>query len=103
MDMLTPISMDELISVLNSLPLHKAAGPSGITYEMLKLLPDIGCSALLDLCNQYFLQSDIPGDWQMANIYLILKLHELEDLLKNTRPITLLEIARKLLVKILYL
>jgi hypothetical protein len=39
-DILNPISMDELTSVLNSLPLHKAAGPSGITYEMLKLLSD---------------------------------------------------------------
>jgi hypothetical protein len=89
--------------VLNSLPPHKAAGPSGITYEMLKLLPDAGRSVLLNLCNQCFLQSDIPGDWRLANIYPIPKPHEFEGLLKNTRPITLLETARKLLVKILYL
>jgi hypothetical protein len=102
-DILSPISMDELNSVLNSLPSHKAAGPSGITYEMLKLLPDAGRSVLLNLCNQCFLQSDIPGDWRLANIYPIPKPHEFEGLLKNTRPITLLETARKLLVKILYL
>jgi hypothetical protein len=95
--------MDELTSILNSLPSHKAAGPSGITYEMLKLLPDAEHMALLDLCNQYFLQSDIPGDWRMANVYPIPKPHEFKGLLKNTRPITLLETARKLLVKILYL
>jgi hypothetical protein len=34
-DILAPISIDELISVLNSLPLHKAVGSSGITYKML--------------------------------------------------------------------
>jgi hypothetical protein len=89
--------------VLNSLPPHKTAGPSSITYEMLKLLPDTGRSALLNLCNQCFLQSDIPGDWRLANIYPIPKPHEFEGLLKNTRPITLLETAHKLLVKILYL
>jgi hypothetical protein len=50
-DILSPISMDEFNSVLNSLPSHKAAGPSGITYEMLKLLPDAGRLALLILCN----------------------------------------------------
>jgi hypothetical protein len=39
----------------------------------------------------------------MANVYPIPKPHEFEGLLKNIRPITLLETARKLLVKILYL
>jgi hypothetical protein len=50
-DILSPISMDELISVLNSLLSHKVAGPSGITYGMLKLLPDAGRLTLLNLCN----------------------------------------------------
>jgi hypothetical protein len=67
-DILALISIDELISVLNSLLQHKAADPSGITYEMLKLLSDAGRITLLDLCNQCFLQSDIPGDWRMANV-----------------------------------
>jgi hypothetical protein len=39
----------------------------------------------------------------LANIYPIPKPHEFEGLLKNTRSITLLETACKLLVKILYL
>jgi hypothetical protein len=100
---LSPILMDELVTTLASLPSHKAAGLSGITYKMLHLLPDAGCTVLLNLCNQCFLQSDIPEDWRMANVYPIPKPHKFEGLLKNTCPITLLETVCKLLVKILYL
>lgn len=45
--------------------------------------------------------SDIPEDWRLASIAPIPKPHEFDALLKNTRPITLLETAQKLLVKII--
>ncbi|EXX73879.1 hypothetical protein RirG_056370 [Rhizophagus irregularis DAOM 197198w] len=51
--------------------------------------------------NSCLVFSDIPEDWRLASIGPIPKLHEFECLLKNTRPITLLETARKLLVKII--
>jgi hypothetical protein len=43
--------------------------------------------------NSYLSSSDIPEDWRLASIVPIPKLHEFECLLKNTRPITLLETA----------
>jgi hypothetical protein len=52
----------------------------------------------MNLC---LVSADIPEDWRLASIVPIPKPHEFECLLKNTRPITLLETARKLLVKII--
>jgi hypothetical protein len=51
--------------------------------------------------NSCLVSADIPDDWRLASIVPIPKPHEFECLLKNTRPITLLETARKLLVKII--
>ncbi|CAB4437106.1 unnamed protein product [Rhizophagus irregularis] len=66
------ISLSELREVISLSPAHKA--------------PDL---------------LDIPEDWRCASIAPIPKPHEFNALLKNTRPITLLETARKLLVKII--
>ncbi|EXX77880.1 hypothetical protein RirG_019900 [Rhizophagus irregularis DAOM 197198w] len=74
------ISILELREVISASPIHKAPGPSSISYEWFKLLSDTSL--------------------QLA-IASILKFHEFDALLKNTRPITLLETAWKLLVKII--
>lgn len=51
--------------------------------------------------NSCLASSDISDDWHLASIIPIPKPHEFEYLLKNTRPMTLLETAQKLLVKII--
>ncbi|PKY60690.1 hypothetical protein RhiirA4_484664, partial [Rhizophagus irregularis] len=67
------ISVSELRGVISLSPTHKAPGPSSIPYKWFKT----------------------------GSIAPIPKPHEFDALLKNTRPITLLETARKLLVKII--
>jgi hypothetical protein len=52
----------------------------------------------MNLC---LISTDILEDWRLASIVPIPKPYEFECLLKNTRPITLLETTRKLLVKII--
>ncbi|CAB4431759.1 unnamed protein product [Rhizophagus irregularis] len=94
------ISVSELRKVISSSPTHKAPGPSSIPYEWFKILPDTTLEFLCDLMNRCLDSSDIPEDWRLASIAPIPKPHEFDALLKNTRPITLLETARKLLVKI---
>src|SRR5262249_47771922 len=46
--------------------------------------------------------SSIPSEWKDATIYPIPKPKEWHCYLQNTRPITLLDTARKLLTKIMY-
>ncbi|CAB4426174.1 unnamed protein product [Rhizophagus irregularis] len=98
---MTPIDVSELRTVINNSPSRKAPGPSSIPYEWFKLLSADGISYLCQLMNSCLVSADIPDDWRLASIVPIPKPHEFECLLKNTRLITLLETARKLLVKII--
>src|SRR5438046_255605 len=93
--------MDEVNLVVSSTPSNKAAGPSGITYEFIKHLGDNAHIYMLTLMNDCLRNGDIPSGWREAVVYPISKPHEWDAKLKNTRPITLLETARKCLVKIL--
>jgi hypothetical protein len=86
-NLLSPVTTEELNSTINSLPNNKAAGLSGIPYEMIKNLPDIAKSYLKDLISLCFASSFIPSEWKDATIYPIPKPHEWNCYLKNTRPI----------------
>uniref|UniRef100_U9SW82 Uncharacterized protein n=1 Tax=Rhizophagus irregularis (strain DAOM 181602 / DAOM 197198 / MUCL 43194) TaxID=747089 RepID=U9SW82_RHIID len=97
---MSPISVLELRDVIIASPTHKAPGPSSIPYEWFKLLSDTSLQFFYGLMNRCLDLFDIPKDWHLASIAPIPKPHEFDALLKNTRPITLLETARKLLVKI---
>src|SRR5205809_7631590 len=83
------------------MPKDKAAGPSKITYEMIQHLEPVAMLELLDLMNKCLEIGDIPSGWREALFFPIPKPHEFEAKLQNTRPITLLETARKCFVKVL--
>src|ERR1041385_4928624 len=91
----------EWASTLKSLPNGKAAGISGIPYELLKHLPNEALKYLKDIVSLYFASSHIPSEWKEATIYPIPKPQEWHCYLKNTRPITLLDTARKLMTRIM--
>jgi hypothetical protein len=99
---LFPVTEEEWNSALSSLPSGKAAGLSGIPYEMLKHLSPDASSYLKDLVSLCFSTSYIPSEWKDATIYPIPKPHEWNCYLSNTRPITLLDTTRKLMTKIMY-
>ena len=96
-----PPNFDEWISVLKSLPNDKAAGPSGITNEMMRHLGSKTQYLLWQLIQMCFTIGDIPNEWKIAHIYPIPKPSEWNCDITKTRPITLLETARKGFVKIL--
>ncbi|PKY54936.1 hypothetical protein RhiirA4_474044 [Rhizophagus irregularis] len=98
---MAPVDTSELRAVITNSPSRKAPGPSSIPYEWFKLLSSDGISYLCQLMNLCLVSADIPEDWRLASIVPIPKPHEFECLLKNTHLITLLETARKLLVKII--
>ncbi|CAB4436115.1 unnamed protein product [Rhizophagus irregularis] len=100
--LMNPPSLDEWLSTVFSMPNDKAAGPSMITYEMLKHLGPRISDLLLILIQRCLLTADIPDLWRQAMVFPIPKPHEWKCQLKNTRPITLLEVIRKALVKLFY-
>ncbi|CAB4423753.1 unnamed protein product [Rhizophagus irregularis] len=80
----------------------KAPGPSMISYEMLKHLGPHASTLLLNLVGACLSDANIPDLWRQATVFPIPKPHEWKCQLKNTRPITLLEVIRKTLVKLCY-
>ncbi|GBB92790.1 hypothetical protein RclHR1_20570005 [Rhizophagus clarus] len=99
---LAPPSLEEWLSTVSSMPNGKAPGPSMITYEMLKHLGPTTNNLLLTLIRKCFASADIPDLWRQAMVFPIPKPHEWRCQLKNTRPITLLEVIRKSFVKLFY-
>ena len=65
-------------------------------------MPSSGKDALKHIISTCFFTSKIPSAWKDATIYPIPKPKEWHCYLQNTRPITLLDTARKLMTKILY-
>jgi ribonuclease HI/endonuclease/exonuclease/phosphatase family metal-dependent hydrolase len=100
-DIMDPITPAEWAEVLHTLPTGKAAGPSKISYEMIKnsskKFKDI-LRRFYDLCLQI---NDLPNQWNQAIVYPIPKPGDWELNLTKIRPITLLETPRKILMKIL--
>ncbi|EXX77683.1 hypothetical protein RirG_021620 [Rhizophagus irregularis DAOM 197198w] len=68
---------------------------------MLKHLTGEAFNLSLVLANACLIHGDISADWREALVYPIPKPHEFEAQLKNTQPITLLEIIRKYVVKVI--
>ena len=79
----------------------KAPGPSGIQHILIKKASSSLHTLLLLLYNICLSSSNIPDEWKNSNIILIPKPCEWEGNLDLTRPITLIETARKGLSSIL--
>ncbi|GBC17198.2 RNA-directed DNA polymerase from mobile element jockey-like [Rhizophagus irregularis DAOM 181602=DAOM 197198] len=95
-------TLDEWSSTISSMPNNKAPGPSMISYEMLKHLGPSASSLLLNLICACLSDANVLDLWRQATVFPILKPHEWKCQLKNTRPIILLEVIRKALVKLFY-
>ncbi|GBB83908.1 hypothetical protein RclHR1_10570006 [Rhizophagus clarus] len=95
------LTLDEWIDNVKSLPNNKAAGPSGISYKMLKNLNEDNQSflhAFICVCMDL---NDIPDEWKKATIYPIPKPKPFFTNLTNTRLITLLETPQKAFISLL--
>ena len=98
---MNPIQDDEWNEVLSTLPNGKAAGESKISYEMVKKSSTtfkVILRKFLDICLNI---GNILAQWNKAIVYPIPKPGDWELNLMKIRPITLLEIPRKVLMKIL--
>ncbi|GET67273.1 reverse transcriptase family protein [Rhizophagus irregularis DAOM 181602=DAOM 197198] len=88
------------IAILKNSPSNKAPGPSQITYEDLKHLHKDVLILLTQIFNLCIHLDTIPTKWRDALLFPIPKPHDWDSKLTNTRPITLLETTRKLMVSV---
>jgi hypothetical protein len=100
-DLMEKPSIQELTEVIKDLPMKKAAGPSQITYEMLKNLNIKTKKRLNNIFHCCLITSTIPKSWKTSNIYPIPKNKDWGAELTNTRPIMLMETTRKCFTKII--
>ena len=97
----SPISLHECKEALNTMPENKSPGQDGLSYEFYKTLwPTIG--PLFHKTLQYSLgKGELSLSQRRAVITLLQKRGKNEYLIKNWRPISLLNCDYKLLTKIL--
>lgn len=87
--------------ILSHLANNKATGMTEISNKMLKQLPPIGKKILFRMLNKVWLNRELPKEWKIAVIFPIAKPKPFNNILANTRPITLLETARKMLTTLM--
>ena len=90
------ISMPELKYIIRHLALGKAPGPIGqLPAEVWRQAPDQVLEIVLNTVNDALSGKQQPDFWKGGRISFLLKKQELQ-LLKNWRPITLLELSYKI-------
>ncbi|PKB95602.1 hypothetical protein RhiirA5_436408 [Rhizophagus irregularis] len=94
------VHINELNDVLKQVKNDKAAGASGIPYDFWKKSGDLTKNLLLMIINGVLNEENWPEDWKKGIIYPIKKTIDWNRDLSLTRPITLIETARKLAIKI---
>ena len=100
--LMNKITEEELDQHLSELPNSKAPGPSGIGYDMFKIMQKgTGKDTVLRLFNNTLKTGLFPDFANNGTIFLLPKEDHWSGNLDKTRPITLLETFRKLLSKIL--
>jgi hypothetical protein len=98
---MTDITIEELDTALHSVSNNKAAGKNGIPYEFWKNATESTKYLLINMMNKCINDEEMVEDWRKSLIYPISKPYDWNKNLNLTRPITLIDIARKLMTKIL--
>ena len=95
------IENEEIISLVRKINPNKATGSDGISGKML-LLCDDSVSIPLQIIYSNILSTSIyPDIWKLANVTPIFKKGD-KQLINNYRPISLLPICGKILVKLIF-
>ena len=67
------ISKEEIRQAIQGLKVRKAAGPSGVTGEMIKAAGEQAMDWLTSICNGIVKEEAIPGSWQISELVPIYK------------------------------
>ena len=67
------ISKEEVRLTIQDLKVRKAAGPSGVTGEMIKAAGEQAVGWLTSICNRIVKEETIPESWQISELVPIYK------------------------------
>ena len=95
-----PITKDEILRVMENLPLGKQAGPDRIPNAVYKYLPTVFAPKLAALLDESLQRGALPKTFLQGDIGLLYKKKDREDV-RNYRPITLLQNAYKIYTRVL--
>ena len=95
------ISKEEIRQAIQDLKVRKAAGPSGVTAEMIKAAGEQAVDWLTSICNRIVKEESIPESWQMSKLVPVYK--GKGDVLecRSSRGIKLLEHGMKVAERVL--
>ena len=82
------------------MPNQKAAGPSEICYEHIKYASSKAQSLFRNFLNKCFQLQTVPTEWKSSNIFLIPKKSNWDLTLNQVRPISIIELFKKIFTKI---
>ncbi|CAB4035969.1 Hypothetical predicted protein [Paramuricea clavata] len=92
----TPVSIEEVLSLLSALSTGKATGPDGISARLLKECADVIAPSLTELFNKSLALGKVPTEWKYANIVPVPKTKETR-IISIYHPISLLSLVSKVL------
>ncbi|GES99530.1 RNA-directed DNA polymerase from mobile element jockey-like [Rhizophagus clarus] len=99
-DMNEPITLDEWLTILREVNSSSAAGPSGISYNLIKKFPEEIHLVIINFVSLSLKLGIVPKQWRSSTICPIPKPDAFNYNLNNTRPIALLDNIRKCATKL---
>lgn len=96
-------TIDEINEQIRSLKPNKSPGFDLITVEVLKELPSVAITKLMNIINTAFRLKYVPAYWKVAEVLMIHKPGKPQNEVNSYRPISLLPILSKVFEKILFI
>lgn len=95
------VTKSEVVKAIKKLNIKKAPGYDLITGRILKELPDVGFTYLMQIYNAMLRYNTVPLQWKVAQVKMIFKPDKPPEEVKSYRPISLLPTTAKLFESLL--
>lgn len=101
MNLTEEITVEEVIRAIEQLAIKKSPGPDGLTAEFYKAFKPILAPHLVEVFNSCLAEGVLPSSMRHSAVILLSKGKD-PSMIENWRPISLLNVDRKILAKIIF-